>query len=159
MLLLRLLLLFLVLWRMWLLLLLLLVLSHIYILLLLLLLLLLVLSFMLLLLLLLLANHFLTGLSLFPSSRFDQIETENARLRFQLQEIEAQRDKLMRTGQEFERAEERHATEIDRVKEKMQIAQIGVRSRKKPGTFTTIFNRETVFSSTTRPRRRRKPWS
>jgi hypothetical protein len=30
--------------------------------------------------------------------RFDQIETENARLRFQLQENEAQREKLMRTG-------------------------------------------------------------
>ena len=27
--------------------------------------------------------------------KFDQIETENARLRFQLQENEAQRDKLM----------------------------------------------------------------
>ena len=32
-------------------------------------------------------------------NRFDQIETENARLRFQLQENEAQREKLMRSGE------------------------------------------------------------
>ena len=48
--------------------------------------------------------------------RFDQIETENARLRCQLQEIEAQRDKLMKASQDFERQEEKFVQEMERSK-------------------------------------------
>jgi cell shape-determining protein MreC len=59
-------------------------------------------------------------------SRFDQIETENARLRFQLQENEAQRDKLTRTAQEYDRMEERFNHELERMTEKLQNAQYQV---------------------------------
>merc|ERR1712154_459081 len=44
--------------------------------------------------------------------RYDQVETENARMRFQMQEVEAQRDKLMHTSKEFDRAEEKYKVEI-----------------------------------------------
>merc|ERR1712108_96784 len=56
--------------------------------------------------------------------RFDQIETENARLRFQLQEVEAQRDKLIATGKDFDRAEEKFTIEIERMNEKLTQAQL-----------------------------------
>ena len=52
--------------------------------------------------------------------KFDQIETENARLRFQLQENEAQRDKLMSMRQEFDRAADRYNSDIERLTEKLQ---------------------------------------
>merc|ERR1712038_1421720 len=55
--------------------------------------------------------------------KFDQIETESARLRFQLQENEAQRDKLMSMRQEFDRAEERYNTDIERLTERLQNVQ------------------------------------
>merc|ERR1711876_128608 len=35
--------------------------------------------------------------------RYDQVETENARMRFQMQEVEAQRDKLIHTSKELDR--------------------------------------------------------
>merc|ERR1712076_9299 len=50
--------------------------------------------------------------------RYDQVETENARMRFQMQEVEAQRDKLMRDSKEFDRAEEKFKVEIERLSEK-----------------------------------------
>lgn len=55
--------------------------------------------------------------------KFDQIETENARLRFQLQENEAQRDKLMSMRQEFDRAADRYNSDIERLTEKLQNIQ------------------------------------
>ena len=55
--------------------------------------------------------------------KFDQIETESARLRFQLQENEAQRDKLMAMRQEFDRAADRYNQDIERLTEKLQNIQ------------------------------------
>merc|ERR1711981_135706 len=56
--------------------------------------------------------------------RYDQVETENARMRFQMQEVEAQRDKLVSTGKEFDRAEDKYKIEIERLSEKMTQIQI-----------------------------------
>ena len=55
--------------------------------------------------------------------KFDQIETESARLRFQMQETEAQRDKLAEMRKEFERAEDRYSQDIERLTERLQNVQ------------------------------------
>ena len=56
--------------------------------------------------------------------RFDQIDTENARQRFQLQEIEAQRDNLMRKTQDFEKTEEKFKMEKERLMEKAERTEM-----------------------------------